>query len=135
MSKQKFFTTGTGLDSARIAFVPHADVTSLPDRPGLYVLLGTAGSERDEPLYFGFADISMRDQVPYDPGFAHAIRHGLVGFASAYLPGGEDPYDLVDALADANGAPVNAAANALRDIEAAQTELQALASARRMAAQ
>ncbi|WP_136637423.1 hypothetical protein [Pseudooceanicola onchidii] len=135
MSKQILFSTGAGLDCPKIAFVSHADITSLPDRPGLFALIGTRGSDRNVPLYFGYADRSMRDQVPYDRGFAHAIRNGLVGFASAYLPGGEDPQALVAALAEAHDAPVNAKANALRDIEAAQSELQAMASARRMAAQ
>lgn len=135
MSNKVLLSTGAGLGSRQIAFVTHPNVTALPDRPGLFVLLGTRGTGRDVPLYFGYADRSMRDQVPYDPGFAQAIRQGLVGFASAYLPGGDDPATLVADLAEAYDAPINAAASALAEIERAQSQLQAVASARRMAAQ
>jgi len=135
MSKKILLSTQAGIGGNKIAFVSHPNVTALPDRPGIFVLMGTRGSRRDVPLYFGFADSSMRDQVPYDPGFAQAIRQGLVGFASAYIPGGNDPAELVAALALAYDAPVNAKASALAEIEQAQTELQALAAARRIAAQ
>ncbi|WP_375172627.1 hypothetical protein [Pseudooceanicola sp.] len=135
MSNKFVLSTKTGLAERKIAFVTHANVTALPDRPGLFVLLGTRGGERNVPLYFGFSDRSMRDQVPYDPGFAQAIRQGLIGFASAYLPGGDDPAALVTALAQAYDAPVNAAAHALAEIEEAQSTLQAQAAARRIAAQ
>lgn len=135
MSNKILLSTQEGIAGQKIAFVTHADVKGLPDRPGLFVLLGTRGERRDQPLYFGFADISMRDQVPYDPGFAEAIRQGLVGFASAYLPGGDDPARLVRDLAQAYDAPINAKAEALADIEEAQHALHELALARRIAAQ
>jgi hypothetical protein len=132
MSKKQVYSTGGGVEGQKIAFVAHDHVTNLPDRPGLFVLTGTRGGDRDTALYFGYADRSMRDQVPYDPGFAQAIRQGLVGFASAYVPGASDPRDLVHRLAEAYGAPVNAAADALAEIDAAQS---AQAKARRIAAQ
>ena len=135
MSDKTLFSTGAGIGGRKIAFVSHSDATRLPDRPGLFVLMGRRGTDRSEPLYFGYADRSMRDQVPRDPGFAQAIRRGLVGFASAYVPGGEDPRALVQLLARRYDAPVNATAEALREIEAAQTTLQAQAMARRIAAQ
>lgn len=133
--KQIIFTTDTGISGHQIAFVHHPDVTSLPDRPGLFVLLGQRGDSRNRPLYFGFAAHSIRDEVPYDPGFTQAIREGLVGFASAYLPGGDNPAELVRALAEANDAPINATATALAEIEEAQSALHAQAMARRIAAQ
>ena len=135
MSDKILLTTHAGIGGHQVAFVTHPDVRSLPDRPGIFVLLGTRGTGRDEPLYFGYADLSMRDQVPYDPGFAQALRQGLLRCASAYLPGGIDPNTLVRELAETYDAPVNAAAAALAEIEAAQTELQAMATARRIAAQ
>lgn len=135
MSDNIIFSTQAGIGGRQIAFVTHPDVTSLPDRPGLFALLGTRGMAKNQPLYFGFANLSMRDQVPYDPGFAQAIRQGLVGFASAYLPGGDNPADLIRALANAYDAPINATAAALAEIEEAQSALHAQAMARRIAAQ
>lgn len=135
MSNRILLSTQAGIEGRTIAFVTHSDVTSLPDRPGLYLLLGLRGDDKGEPLYFGYAEHSMRDQVPYDPGFAQAIRQGLVGFASAYLPGGDDPAELVRALAIAYDAPINAQASALAEIEQAQSERHAQAMARRIAAQ
>jgi hypothetical protein len=135
MTEKLLMTTGSGLQGKQIAFVVHSDVSALPDRPGLYVLLGLSPQGRDRPLYFGFADSSILDQLPYDRGFAQAIRQGPVGFASAYLPSGDDPSALVAALAEAYDAPVNAAAAALADIEAAQSTIHAQAMARKIAAQ
>ena len=135
MTSRMILSTEDGTAGQQIVFVLHPDMTALPDRPGVFVLLGDGTATRDRPLYFGFADRSMLDQVPYDPGFAQAIRKGPVGFASAYLPGGIDPHRLVRELAAAYDAPVNAAASALADIEAAQSSIQAQARARKMAAQ
>lgn len=135
MSNKILFSTQAGIGGLQIAFVRHSDVTLLPDRPGLFALLGKRGDARDMPLYFGFATQSMLDQVPYDPGFAQAIRVGLVDFASAYVPGGYNPADLVRDLAVAYDAPINATATALAEIEQAQSDLHAQAMARRIAAQ
>ncbi|EAQ04555.1 hypothetical protein OB2597_04715 [Pseudooceanicola batsensis HTCC2597] len=135
MQSKMILKTGLRPDSRKLPFVVHRDISSLPHRPGLFVLLGPGQTRRDRPLYFGYADRSMRDQLPYDPGFAHAIRYGPLDFASAYVPGGEDPATLVHDLAVANDAPVNAAADALAEIEAAQSTIQAQALARKIAAQ
>lgn len=125
----------TAPGTQNLAFVIHPDVSSLPDRPGLFALLGRQPSDHRRPLYFGYADRTMRDQVPFGTGFAQAIRLGLIGFASAYVPGGQDPYDLINALALAYDAPINAAALALADIDAARETIHAQAKARRLAAQ
>jgi len=136
MTSRLILKTGTAGTGQPIAFVLHNDISGLPDRPGLFALLGQTGGQRNQPLYFGYADRSMLDQVPYDRGFAQAIRQGLVSFASAYLPGGEvDPTSLINALAEAYDAPINAAVAALAEIDEAQQILQAQAMARRLAAQ
>lgn len=135
MTSRMILSTKDSAAGHQIAFVVHPDMTALPDRPGVYVLLGDGETGRDRPLYFGYAERSMLDQVPYDAGFAQAIRKGPVGFASAYLPSGMDPQALVRELAASYDAPVNAAAAALADIDAAQGAIQAQAMARKMAAQ
>ena len=135
MKTQMILSTERGTGGHQLAFVIHPDVSSLPQRPGIFALLGKGLVDRDRPLYFGYADRSMLDQVPYDAGFAQAIRHGPFGFASAYLPSGEDPQALIAALAAAYDAPINAAATALAEIDEARQNLQAQAVARRMAAQ
>ena len=127
--------TGAGVEDTQLVFLGHSDVTALPDRPGIFVLLGKQDGSWSRPLYFGYADSSMRDQLPYDPGFAQAIRQGPVGFASAYVPGGQDPMALIAELAAHYDAPVNAKAAALAEIDEARHAIQAQAHARRLAAQ
>ncbi|KGM48886.1 hypothetical protein [Pseudooceanicola atlanticus] len=135
MTDTLIFPVGDDLNRRQVAFFLHPDITSLPDRPGIFVLMGLDNQRRHRPLYFGLAHSSMLDEVPYDPGFAQAIRYGLVSFASAYVPSGEDPRELVTELARTLDAPVNAAADALAEIEAAQAGIQAQAAARKIAAQ
>ncbi|WP_407496146.1 hypothetical protein [Pseudooceanicola sp. MF1-13] len=135
MTSRLILKTDIESSAQQVVFVVHPDISCLPDRPGLFALLGRRGGDDRRPLYFGYADRSMLDQVPYDLGFARAIRDGMVSFASAYVPSGEDPHALVDALAQAYDAPVNAAGAAMAEIDEARQILHAQAMARRLAAQ
>ncbi|MGR3549070.1 hypothetical protein [Pseudooceanicola sp.] len=134
MTERLLFTARHGLSQSQIAFVRYPDLSALPDRPGLFALLGPRSAGQAGPLYFGHADHSMLRQIPQDPGFGHAIRRGLTGFAAAYLPSGVDPRALVDALAANYDAPVNAAAHALAEIEHAQAKIHKKSRARQLIA-
>ncbi|MGI3168275.1 hypothetical protein ACRARG_03925 [Pseudooceanicola sp. C21-150M6] len=135
MTDRILFSIGDNLERQQVVFIRHDDISALPDRPGLFVLMGRTGPDAGAPVYFGHCGRSLLRQVPYDPGFAQAIRRGPVNFATAFVPGGQEAEDLVTALAITQDAPVNAAAMALAEIDSANALLHAEAQARKIAAQ
>ncbi|MHC9237544.1 hypothetical protein ACX9MO_18115 [Pseudooceanicola sp. 502str34] len=111
----------------RVSFRVYPSLRDLPQEPGLYVLLARLPGRADEarPLYFGLAANGLDRDMARSQIFHTAMRNGMTHFAAVAMPGlALADHDAMQALARdlgrANHASLNAAADALRDIDAVQ---------------
>ncbi|MCA0921530.1 hypothetical protein [Pseudooceanicola nanhaiensis] len=111
----------------RVTFRVYSSLRDLPQAPGLYVLLARLPGRADEarPLYFGLAPNGLDRDVPRSEIFHTAMRNGLTQFAAVAMPGlalsdHDAMLDLARTLGRDNHASLNAAREALRNIDAVQ---------------